>query len=227
MIVTINTDAAYHSKEQVGGFAFWIVCDEGKICHSGVLRKKVSRAELAEFKCILNAIYVLGKMNYKNVGKVIVNTDCLNVIHLIKNDKKAIKAYGLSWGKHFVREYEALLQKIKIPKTRFEFRHVKAHESTETKRQFVNDWCDKAAKEQMWKKVNSNKAVVKNWNDLKNQFGYERAKNLAVSVSNGITSSPPPAHLEFPCSDNSDAIALFNLIEIGNKIIYEYTGTAN
>jgi hypothetical protein len=156
MIVTINTDASWHRVEQWAGFAFWIVCNEGKICHSGVLKKRVSRPEIAEFKCILNAIHVLGKLNYKGIGKVIVNTDCLNVIHLVNNDKKAIAIYGLaSWGRHLVGEYEMLLRKIKIPKKRFEFRHVRSHESTETARQFVNDWCDRNAKEALIKKINS------------------------------------------------------------------------
>jgi len=227
MIVTINTDASWHPKENYAGFAFWIVCDQGKFCHAGILKKRVMRPEIAEFKCIINAIYVLGKLNYSNVNKIIINTDCLNVIHLIKKDKKAINMYGLHWGKHLVLEYERLLKIQKIPKNRFDFRHVKAHEEISTARQYVNDWCDKAAKEQMWKKVNSTKAIVKNWNDLKDQFGYERAKLLAMSVSNGITCWPPPDHLEFPCSDNSDAIALFSLVETDKKIIYEYRGTAN
>lgn len=106
MIVTINTDAAWHTEYKIAGYAFWIVCDQGKFCHSGVLKKRVSRPEIAEFKCILNAIHVLGRLNYKDVGKIIVNTDCLNVIHLIKGDKKKINLYRLgSWGRHLVFEY--------------------------------------------------------------------------------------------------------------------------
>lgn len=156
MIVTINTDASWHLQQHYAGFAFWIVCNEGKTCYSGVLKKRVSRPEIAEFKCILNAIHVLGKLNYKGIGKVIVNTDCLNVIHLVNNDKKAISIYGLaSWGRHLVREYEVLLRIIKIPKSRFEFRHVKSHESTDTKRQFVNDWCDRNAKQALFNKIKS------------------------------------------------------------------------
>lgn len=157
MILTINTDASWHSQTKIAGFAFWLVCDEYKFCHSGTLRKLVSRPEIAEFKCILNAIHVAGKFQktHKKPKKIIVNTDCLNVIHLVKGHKQSIAMYGLaSWGRHLVADYERLLHIHKFKKSQFDFRHVKSHRGIETKRQFVNDWCDKKAKEEMWGKVN-------------------------------------------------------------------------
>ena len=155
MIVTINTDAAYHSQHKVGAFAFWIVSDQGRICHCGPLRKKVSRPEQAEFKCILNAIYVLGRQEYKNITKIIINTDCLNVIHLIRKDKKKIQRYGLaSWGNALVIEYELMLLKFKLFKIPIEFRHIPSHTGDNTPKAWVNDWCDRQAKRELWKKIN-------------------------------------------------------------------------
>ena len=154
MIVTINTDAAWHSDTKIGGYAFWITCDEGRMMQSGVLKRRAGRPEIAEFKCILNALWVVGVKKLKNVSKIIVNTDCLNVIHLVTGDKKAIKLYKLYWGKYLVKEYTLLLTKFKIKKSIVKFRHVKSHNGTETKREYVNDWCDRSAKEEMWKAVN-------------------------------------------------------------------------
>ena len=155
MIVTINTDAAYHPEHKVAAFAFWIASDRGRICHCGPLRKKVSRPEQAEFKCILNAIYVLGRQEYKNITKIIINTDCLNVIHLIKKDKKKIQKYHLgSWGRHLVVEYELMMIKFSLARIPIEFRHVPSHTGDTTARSWVNDWCDRHAKQAMWKKIN-------------------------------------------------------------------------
>lgn len=150
MIVTINTDASFSLKHQLGTYAFWIVCNEGKIAKSGVLRKKVKRPEVAEFRCIINALYVLICADFKDITKVIINTDCLNVIHLAQKKEKLIKKYGLySWGQHLVLQMEIMIMKSKLRRVEIEFRHVKSHESTETARQWVNEWCDSEAKKQL------------------------------------------------------------------------------
>lgn len=158
MIVTINTDASFHPHFKVAAFAFWIVSNEGRISNSGSLRKKVHRPEQAEFKCIINAFHVLGKQGYKNINKIIVNTDCLNVIHLINDDKKAIRRYRLgSWGNNLVTELFMVKRHFKMQKIACEFRHVPSHVDTETKRNWVNDWCDRQAKYHLWKLINSQK----------------------------------------------------------------------
>jgi ribonuclease HI len=159
MIVTINTDASFHPKHKIGGYAFWIVCDEGRFSHSGILRKEVNRPEVAEMKCIINAIYVLGTLNFKNISKIIINTDCLNAIHLFKKRKSSIKKYELEWGLDLANDLTNELAKSKLSKTLIEFRHIRSHQHTETKRNWVNNWCDKAAKKQLWGKINSVKKI--------------------------------------------------------------------
>ena len=157
MIVTINTDASYHPKFKVAAFAFWIVSNEGRICHSGSLKKKLHRPEQAEFQCIINAFHVLGKQGYKNISKIIVNTDCLNVIHLVNGDKKAIQKYRLaSWGNHLVERLFSVKRKFKMTKIPCEFRHVPSHVDTDTKKRWVNEWCDRQAKYHLWKLINGN-----------------------------------------------------------------------
>lgn len=154
MLVTITTDAAFHPQHQAAGYAFWIACDAGRYAYSGNFRAKVKRPEIAEFKCIINAIHA-AIVKFKP-NKIIVNTDCLNVIHLVTNNKKAIRLYGLgSWGKHLVIKYDQLLAKGKISPKSVTFRHVKSHVSTLSKREWVNEWCDQNAKMKMWDAIKS------------------------------------------------------------------------
>lgn len=153
MLVTINTDASY--IDGFAGFAFWIVCDEFKVLKAGVLRKKVKRPEIAEFKCIINALHILFKNDCKKVTKIIINTDCMNVIHCCEGNLTAIKKYKLN-----VYEFPALTLKFKqIMKDKnieIEFRHVKSHTGNTDARSYVNQWCDKEAKKYARIRVNQN-----------------------------------------------------------------------
>ena len=151
MLVTINTDASFHTKLKYGGYAFWAICNDFKITKSGVFRKKCINSDDAETKCILNALTVVLKA-HKGISKVIVNTDSLNAIAYLKNDRTHIRKYGLigNKGTEFNRMFFCLVKKIPI-----EFRHVKAHSSVDDARSFVNEWCDTEAKKRMWNKVNS------------------------------------------------------------------------
>lgn len=146
MIVTINTDASFSHRHKIGAFAFWIVCNQGRFCHSGPLKEHCNRAEIAEFRCIINAVHCLGKQKYTGISKVIINTDCLNVIHLIDNDSAAIRKYHLNWAGDLVKTFNRTMKAAGLTGIPRELRHVKSHTSTETARQWVNDWCDKAAK---------------------------------------------------------------------------------
>lgn len=148
MIVTINTDASFYKKQQRGSYAFAIVSNRGRIYRSGVLRKKVTRPEIAEFKCILNAIHVLIQQDWPDISLVVVNTDCLNVIHLLENKKDKIAKYKLgSWGRPLVLKYRIMVaESKKLRFNTFSFRHVKSHTTITDARSYVNDWCDREAK---------------------------------------------------------------------------------
>lgn len=151
MIVTINTDASFHSSFKVGAYAFWIVSNLGKVLHCGALRDKVNSPTEAETKCIINALVTLKKQNWQGISKIIINTDSLNSIYILEKHSEEIIKYRLKFGGVLRNEYN----KIKIHLPPIEFRHVKAHKSTKTARSWVNDWCDKKAKEMLWQKINS------------------------------------------------------------------------
>lgn len=158
-VVTINTDASFYREKGIGSFAFWISCDQGKFKLSGILKDRCKRPEIAEFKCIINALHYLSTLSIPDIKVIILNTDCLNVIHLLKKDKKKIKKYGLdSWGNHLKAKFFQI-KDVNFKEATIEYRHVKSHVSTASSREWVNDWCDKEAKKHINKWIKQNSPV--------------------------------------------------------------------
>lgn len=152
MLVTINTDASFHPSLKYGAYAFWAICDDFKITKSGVFRKKCINPDDAEAKCIINALTVV-LLAHKGISKIIINTDSLNAIAYLTNDRTHIRKYGLITNKG--TEFNRLFYGI-IKKTSIEFRHVKAHSGVNDKRSYVNEWCDSEAKKQLRKTIKNN-----------------------------------------------------------------------
>lgn len=156
MIITVNTDASFFRREKRGSYAFWIVCDEFKIKKSGVLRDEVNQPEEAEFKCVINALNELFKKETKRrVTKIVVNTDCLNVICCVANDEKSIKKYKLFKLMPLAKYLYKLHKKSRLNNVPIDFRHVKAHNENIDARSFVNNWCDMAAKQALREHLNA------------------------------------------------------------------------
>ena len=151
MLVTINTDASFHKDYNVGAYAFWIVCNGIRTKRYGAFKRSCDSPTDAETKCIINAL----KKNLINrdvTHKIIINTDSLNSIRILTNDRKGISKYNLFWGKKLRRRYVGILKQYKD--IEIEFRHVKAHSNINDKRSYVNEWCDRQAKYQLWKRIN-------------------------------------------------------------------------
>ena len=151
MIVTINTDASFRHDHKVGSYAFWITSDKGRIKKSGILKGKQDNPIEAEFKCILNALYTLGKLGYEDIDKIVINTDALQVIDYIKSNKQKTNKRGNpkssdfnSWRYLLLMQYNEYVKKFGF-KGKIDLRHVKAHTQNTDSRSFVNKWCDKEA----------------------------------------------------------------------------------
>lgn len=147
MNVTINTDASFHPIYKVGGYAFWIACDKGRIKQSGTLKEAVNSTD-CELKAIANALYVLEKsqLNDGTIRLIIINSDAKTVMSHIKPVKK--KTVGSFIYKTVCR---ILSQSgLSVSGKTFKVRHVKAHTGKLDKpRSWVNDWCDREAKKGM------------------------------------------------------------------------------
>ena len=153
MLVTINTDAAFHTKEKRAGYAFWAVCNDWRLMKYGSIKDKVNDSNEAEMKSIINAVFVVLNQGGKKVSKIIVNTDSMNAIHVFTKDCVLIDRYKLSHLRVFARRLNKIVNNIN-PALQIEYRHVKAHTSTDTARQWVNDWCDQHAKKGLWSGIN-------------------------------------------------------------------------
>ena len=150
MLVTINTDASFHPALKFGAYAFWAVSDEFKITKSGVFKRKCINPDDAEAKCIINALKVV-LLSHVSITRVIVNTDSLNAIALLKYDRVHMRKYmgkNMQMWSHIRKAYMKVLHESKN-KVAIEFRHVKAHTGINDKRSYVNDWCDLEAKKQL------------------------------------------------------------------------------
>jgi len=150
MLVTINTDASFHSQYKIGAYAFWIVCDAGKIMHAGAFKSKVTNSTEAEIMCVANALSVLHKSSFEGVRKVIINTDCQTYSAFVRNSNRrqsetVAKLVGVK---------TLLVQKYNLQKGWFDVRHVKAHDGIDEKRKWVNNWCDEQAKYWLKEMVN-------------------------------------------------------------------------
>lgn len=155
MNCTITTDASFSNKYGVGTYAFWIISNLGRHTKSGVLRTTSASASQAEMKCICNALYFISQKKdvMEKVKRIFINTDSMNAIHLFTQDTKAIQRWGLK-----KKSYKNIYQRYAIIAKAFEgkqieYNHIKAHKSTSTPATWVNDWCDRAAKAEMNKKI--------------------------------------------------------------------------
>lgn len=158
MLVTINTDASFHPSLKYGAYAFWAICDDFKITKSGAFRDECLNSHDAEAKCIINALKII-LLAHKGITKIIVNTDSLNAIALLKDDKAHINRYmgrSRTMWKHIRKAYHETMKHNKN-KVEIEYRHVKAHSGIKDKRSYVNEWCDSEAKKQLRKQIIKNK----------------------------------------------------------------------
>lgn len=154
-IVTINTDASFSYNHKKASYAFWIVSDYGKLCRYGALKGNTKTPTHGEFKCIVNALHCLFVYLKWPITKIIVNTDSMNSIHLLKNDKVSLKMYRID-KKQFKEELSAwhsINWRYISKKVSIKFRHVKAHTNTDSARSWVNQWCDTKAKESLSKEL--------------------------------------------------------------------------
>jgi ribonuclease HI len=155
MLCTINTDASFSKPHKLGGYAFWAISNSFKITKSGTFRDKCSDPTDCEIKCIINALMTVIH-GCDGVTKIIVNTDSMNAIHVLTNDKAAQNAYtgGAKAGEKYRMSFNKVVSTGKSKPT-IEFRHVRAHTTKENPRSWVNDWCDNEARKAKWNKINS------------------------------------------------------------------------
>lgn len=158
--ITINTDASFNSQHNVGGYAFYIVCDLFRIKKGGIFKKNPKSPIDAEMMCMANALYtLLTQPELPSTKHIVINSDCLYSFSRITLKNKDLT--GRAVARILKKLKEAMSANGVLPKS--VFRHVKAHSGLDDKRSHVNEWCDMEAKQ--WMRSAVQKIKYKNKND--------------------------------------------------------------
>lgn len=72
----------------------------------------------------------------------------MNAIHVLTDDKQAIRRYRLTYS-GIRKRYVEVLHNSFLVHVKIEFRHVKSHTVICDARSYVNEWCDTEAKKKI------------------------------------------------------------------------------
>lgn len=140
---TVLTDASYDQRWKVGGWAAWVRSDgdQRPLTMSGVLKgPPIENSTYAEVMAALNGIWLA--RNHAHATHLLVQSDCMAVIHLIQGQMKSPGLLQL-WATGLGRDDMAGVQLVA--------RHVKGHGQVKDARTYVNAWCDEYARLHMQK----------------------------------------------------------------------------
>lgn len=165
VFVTVNTDAGYSYKYRVGTYAYWIKGTGHHLHGSGVFKEKHKGLPHKgpyemEVKAIINALAAIRKTDHPPIIGFIFNRDNIWAKSGRRGDKlqrllyNEIRLFRKDAERRLGAKTFAMLTRRQ--KEYAQFRHVKAHNGTEDKRSWVNDWCDRQCKMQFQKWFDEN-----------------------------------------------------------------------
>lgn len=133
---TVITDASFCDKSKVAGWAAWIRVDgiNDPIKRYGSFRTMPQTSTDAEMLSAINGIWIAKQFG---ANGVLLQTDCLSVVHLI--DGTTIKRKTKDrWIRY--------LASAGILDIDLRAKHVRGHTKVDDARSYVNRWCDRNAK---------------------------------------------------------------------------------
>lgn len=138
--ITVNTDASFDWRTGKAAWAMWIKSADFGMAErdSGMFEQPVANSSVAEllaFEMALRRVHEAVGMFPRKFVKIYVNTDSMWTVQALKGNVKKSKHVEIA------KSIKALTDGYEI-----DARHVKAHVRKDTKRHWVNDWCDKQAK---------------------------------------------------------------------------------
>lgn len=144
MLVTVIADASWCPDTGATGYGYWAVSERGRKYGGGAVRRPVLKSHVAEMMAAVNGIWkALAEGIAKPGDTILVQTDCQSAIHSFENPDRRPKEE---------QEVIGQLQRYKDEQSlTVMFRHVKGHTAGSTPREFVNNVCDKQAKDYMRK----------------------------------------------------------------------------
>lgn len=137
--VTVTSDASFYLPNRVGGFAFQIRANGIHFKKWGPFRQHIEDSTEAELKSVANALYILKEEKLK-IKVLTINVDCEFIVkYMLQKKEHKPKLQALS------DQIAGYLEEIDYE--RLNIKHVKAHTKITNSRRWVNDWCDRHAKQ--------------------------------------------------------------------------------
>ena len=123
----------------MGAWAMWIRSDKYFIKGSAAFKSQPKSSMGAEAQALINALHLIRSRETDLTSfKLIINNDCKWLHQHIRGERPMRRPEIIER----VRQIRELLEGMD-----YELRHVKAHTDVlDTKKSYVNDWCDRAAK---------------------------------------------------------------------------------
>jgi ribonuclease HI len=129
---TVITDASFCHITKKAGWAAWIRVDglREPIKAYGSFKRKVSTSINAEKMAAINGVYLAVK---HGADAVLLQSDCLSVVHLID---------GTTKKQSLKTEWDGLLRQAGVSGVLLSAKHVRGHTKIDDARSYVNRWCD-------------------------------------------------------------------------------------
>ena len=155
--VTICSDASVSKRYGIATWACYIRTPKGAIKQGGICKEPTDHSDVAERYGIANALYIASKAVDLHQYRIVLYCDNKAALTPPRSSNKT--------GRHKQKAikmqvfYTQNIQKYLHMAKGYEVRHVKGHLdkslwSTVSKRNYLNDWCDKEAHRQMGIAIN-------------------------------------------------------------------------
>lgn len=139
MRATVITDASFCPRTKASGWAAWVRIDgmNGPIKKYGEFKSPVRSAQQAELLAAINGIWLAKE---HGATAVLLQTDCLAVVHMIEGQTKK---------QHLKDSFTRAAAAAGVLNLGLSARHVRGHTTIADARSHVNRWCDDKAKRAM------------------------------------------------------------------------------
>ena len=143
MLVTVITDASYCPETKAAGFGYWAVSQRMRKYGGGPLRELPRNSQEAEMLAIVNAVIKACESGVAEAGdEILIQSDCLGALNTFEGKRTRVA----DWEQGIVDGLAVFGIELNLF---FRYRHVKGHTNGATPRLWVNNLCDKHAKEGM------------------------------------------------------------------------------
>lgn len=159
--ITVCSDASYRKfrKKRYASWACYIRTPTKTVKTSGLIKSEVISSTKAELYGVANALYLADQLEDLSKFRLIVYCDNYDVLHRdysIKHTPKS-KYYEKELEEKLWHDEHIVAYTSKAKK--YEPRHVKGHLSKHewspvSKRNYMNDWCDREAYRVLREKIN-------------------------------------------------------------------------